>query len=52
MNEPRDDVAVFQVEVVIGTIDIGGNDTSEHAAVLLVVCPSVLTQHIIRLDST
>ena len=42
MNESRDDVAVLQVVVVVGAVDVGGNHTGEHAAVLLVVGPAVM----------
>ena len=40
MDESRDDVAVLQVVVVMGTIDVGGDHTGEHAAVLFVVGPA------------
>ena len=37
MDESRDDVAVFQIEVVVWPKDICGDDAGEGAAMLLVV---------------
>ena len=42
MNEPRDDMAVLQVVVVMGTVDVGGDHAGEHAAVLFVVGPAMM----------
>ena len=37
VDESRDHMAVLQVEVVVGTKDVGWYDAGEHAAILLVV---------------
>ena len=40
VNETRNNVAVLKIEIVEGTKDVGWDDTSEHAAMLLVVSPT------------
>ena len=40
VNESWNDVAVLQIEVVVGTVDVCGDHTGEHAAILLMVCPN------------
>ena len=37
MDEARYHVTVLKVEVVVGTKDVSGNDTREHAAILFMV---------------
>lgn len=37
MDQTRDDVRVDQVEVIVGSKDVGGDDRGEVASVLLVV---------------
>jgi hypothetical protein len=37
VDQPRDDVAILNVEIVMWTIDVGGNDASELTPVLLVI---------------
>lgn len=39
MDEPRQHVAVLDVEVVVGPEDVGGDDGGEAAAVLLEIAP-------------
>ena len=39
MQESWHHVTVLQVEVVVGAKYVGGDDTGEHAAVLLVISP-------------
>lgn len=39
VDEPRQDVAVLDVEVVVGPEDVGGNDGGEASAVLLGITP-------------
>lgn len=39
VDEPRQDVAILDVEVVMRPKDVGGDDSSEAAAVLLEVTP-------------
>ena len=37
VDKSRDDMTIFNVEIIIRTKYITGNDTSEHAAILLMV---------------
>lgn len=39
VDEPRQHVAVLDVEVVVGPEDVGGDDGGEAAAVLLEIAP-------------
>lgn len=39
MDEARQNMAILDVEVVVGPKDVGGDDSSEGAAVLLEVGP-------------
>ena len=41
MNESRYDMAVFEIEVIMGTINVRGDHTGEHAAILLIICPNL-----------
>ena len=41
MNKARNDMAVLQIEVIMGSIDICGNHTGEHTTILFMVCPAV-----------
>lgn len=41
VNQPWDDVAILEVEVIVTAKDVGWNDTGEHAAMLLMVGPVV-----------
>ncbi len=52
MYEPRDNVAVLKVEVVMATKDVGGNHTGKHAAVLFVVRPEATKTSNETLEST
>lgn len=38
MNESRNDMAVFKVEVIMGSKDVGRDYTSEGTAMLFMIC--------------
>lgn len=41
VDEPRQHVTVLDVEVIVGTKDVGGDDGGELTSVLLVISPGV-----------
>ena len=40
VDESRDHVTVFQVEIIVGTKNVGGYDASEETPILLVIGPA------------